>query len=430
MTFPIATVDDLLRVWREGMAPAYRHGIEFGDGGRGFDPIVGQASMFARVAQAVAVTSQAYYLRPHSTQVAPEAHAAEYAVGLLSFGRTPPANGGVTLAAGSQVVIELHDVTGDVIEASTYELLTPVVFAVGDVGPYLGMVKALRVGYQANESILRGVAFVELGRYAIPSTVGAGNVITDTVGIGDRITPDLLGRYVRFAGGPNATTFPRLVTAINIALDQSTTTNTITVDGPPLLVGVQVTEVEEFADIGLTCALASDLLQGRHGWLDAIGEERLCFRQSGEADPEYLARILALVDVVSPAALVRAATRVLAPLGIPFQFHEASEPLTITGFLWYPTLYQTGNIGQVPITVNLAPLVRYFVIVVPLSSMEPEGSYYDVFQGATDENYLDGGAYADSFPFAWNANMQALFNELLQTKEGGVAFQIIIDPLS
>jgi len=221
-----------------------------------------------------------------------------------------------------------------------------------------------------------------------------------------------------------------MITAVSIASDQATTANTITVDGPALTLGAQSFEIDELEDLGLTVELATALTTGRHGWLDAWGDERLCYRQALEGDASYLARILSVDDVVSPGAIVRAATRVLGPYGIPFSFHEAGEAITFNGYLWYPNLYTTGTNGYVPITVAFAPLVRFFAIIVPLSSTDGEGTYLDVFRGATDENYLDGEAYTDSFPFAWNRVMQALFNEMLATKEGGVAFYILIDPLS
>jgi hypothetical protein len=430
MTFEPPTREDLLQVWRGGLPPDYRTGIEFRDDGRGFDIVVGQAAIFERVAEADAVTTQVCYLRPHSTQVRPQALGQLQAVGSVSIARAAPADAPITLVVGTRLVVQVHDESGALIDASTYETTSEGTFAAGDLGPLTLPIRALRYGYQGNVPLGRPIAFVERGRYSVPGTVTAANTVADTVGVADRIVPDLVGRYVRFTGLPNAPTTPRMITAVSIAMNQATTANTITVDGPALTLGAQTFEIDELADLGLTVELATALTTGRHGWLDAWGEERLCYRQSLEDDASYLARILAVDDVVSPGALVRAATRILTPIGIPFAFREAGEAFTFSGYLWYPDLYLTGSIGSVPITVNFASKVRYFAIIVPLSSTGNEGTYLDTFQGATDTNYLDGEAYLDSFPFEWNRNMQALFNEMIATKEGGVAFQILIDPLS
>ncbi len=430
MTFEPPTREDLLQVWRGGLPPDYRKGIEFRDEGRGFDIVVGQAAIFERVAEAEAVTTQVCYLRPHSTQVRPPAQGQLQAVGLVSVARAAPADAPITLIAGTLVVVKVHDETGALIDASTYETTSEGTLAAGDLGPLTIPIRALRYGYQGNVPLGREIEFVLRGRYSVPGTVTSANVVADTVGVADRITPNLVGRYVRFTGLPNAPTTPRMITDVSIAMNQATTANTITVDGPALALGAQTFEIDELEDLGLTVELATALTTGRHGWLDAWGEERLCYRQSLEGDASYLARILAVDDVVSPGAIVRAATRILGPVGIPFSFREAGEAFTFTGYLWYPLLYSTGSIGHVPITVNFAPLVKRFAIIVPLSSTGGEGTYLDVYQGVTDDNYIDGEAYTDSFPFAWNRTMQALFNELLATKEGGVAFYILIDPLS
>lgn len=427
MTFPVATTEDLLRVWRDGMSEDYRTGVEFEDDGRGFDAIVGEAAIFARVEEALATTSQAYYLRPHSTQIRPEASGARYAVGEVSITRAPPAIGPIELDVGTRLVAYVHDVTGELIEACRYVLTAQASLSAGAVGPVVVGVRAERVGYQANLPAGRPLAFVELGRLTVPATVTAVDTLQDTPGTPDRFTTGLVGRYVRFVGGANSSTYPRRVLSVTIGATSSDP-NVITVDGPALVLGAQTTEVDELGDLGLEIAMVDAFVDGRHGWEDAIGEERGVYRQAGETDLEYRARIESLLDVVSPGAIIRMAARILSPLGIPFRLIEAGDPEHFIGYAWGPALIGTGVMGS-PVDIDFATSTRRFAIAVGALGLDDLGTDTDVDLGATDLNDVDGDAYTDGYPIAWTEALLRLYAAINEIKAAGVAWNILLDPI-
>jgi hypothetical protein len=332
----------------------------------------------------------------------------------------------LTVVAGTTVIVELHDVTGQLVDASTYRTTADVEFVPGDLGPYVVSVEALRVGYQGNEPLPRLVTFSQLGRLSIPGTVTLPNVVTDTPGVGDRIVPTLTGRYVRFVGGLNSGTFPRLVLGTFIATNQATP-NSITVDGPALLPGVQSFEVEELEDVGVRVELVQPLEGGKHGWLDAIGNERLCYRQSGELDPEYRDRIETLIDVVSPAAVVRLLTRLLTPAGIPWRLIEAGEAVTLTAFKWDGLTPGTG--AGTEVTINFATRTRMFAVALGVTGAGEQGTMLDTVLGAYDENYLDGEAICDGGPVDWLTVLFALRSQLDAIRAAGIAALILVDPI-
>jgi len=429
VTFPSATTESLLDVWRKANSTDYAYAIETFDEGRGFDPIVGQAAMLARVAEAVTTTTQAWFILPHSTQVAPPAEREDFARGPIDVRRAPPAVGPITLGFGSELVAMVHDVDGTWTEASHYRVESETTIAAGDAGPISLPLRALRVGYQGNVPAGRTMLFAPLGTLSIPGAVGAGNAFQDTPTTGvDRLTAGLVGRYVRIVGGPNAGTFPRRVVSIQLATSPALS-STIVLDGPALAPGAATVEVQELGDLGLGLELTQALTGGKHGWLDAMGAERLATRATSESDVAFRARIVDLADVVSPGAVVRTASRILTPLGISFRFVEAGDPEIFTGFAWGPNLIGTGVMGY-PVSIDFATARRRFAIVVSGLGGQLDGTDTDVYLGATDRNDVDGDAYTDGYPFGWTAALLALVNAINQIKAAGIAWNILLDPSS
>ncbi len=60
-------------------------------------------------------------------------------------------------------------------------------------------------------------------------------------------------------------------------------------------------------------AQQSDPTRAESLYLDGCGEDRSCFRQQGEIDETYQARMLAIPEIVTPEAILAAAGAILAP---------------------------------------------------------------------------------------------------------------------
>lgn len=81
-------------------------------------------------------------------------------------------------------------------------------------------------------------------------------------------------------------------------------------------------EVPAYGDPTIQVRQALDTSGGAAPMLDGLGEDRGLPRQVAESDAAYRYRIRTLPDTVSPAALRRAATGVLQPLGLAFDMIE------------------------------------------------------------------------------------------------------------
>jgi hypothetical protein len=66
---------------------------------------------------------------------------------------------------------------------------------------------------------------------------------------------------------------------------------------------------------------------GSPGTLDALGKDIGFVRRDFETDYAYRIRLRSLPDVVSPAAINRIVTALLAPFGLTYQYVEAGDPL-------------------------------------------------------------------------------------------------------
>ena len=429
MSFQPIDESGLLDVFRKEVAKEYVVGLETENDGFGFDIVYVFAAQQARVAEAFALSSQAYYLRPHSTQVRPESQGELHAVLTAPLRRTGNVDFPALLAGGLECQLLVRDGLGHLISQERYRLASDVDFVAGDAGPIVASFEDTRAGYQGNfpwpgtegrefEFVLRGRSSV------VGATIGAANDITDVPGVADRFSAVMIGQFVRIVTGPNAGAFPRRITAIAPATNSGQST-TIFVDGPTLVAGIGDVEVEEFADVGFVVGAPSPATKGRHGWLDAIGNERNIIRQPFEADEPYRQRIVELPDVVSPAAILRLLNRVLGAAGIPFDLREAGEAYTVNGFRWVPANTGSGWLSTTVVNDNLALERRRFYVIVGLTGEGELGTPYD---SPELNNAFDYDALFDGFPVGWVAALNALLNQLNQVRGGGIAPIIVIDP--
>ncbi len=413
---------DLLELWRRLFPPSYTQGIETEDDGAGFVVIQAIAAMFARVAEGAAVSTQAYYLLPSSHAVRPWAMGADYAAGTVQIARAAPAWADLLIPAGTLLLAKLTTADGVVVDGPEFQLTADVTIPAGDLGPFVAAVRSTRVGYQGNLPAGRVSAFRELGTATVVGTVTAPDTMTDN-GQPDRFALSMLGRYLRITSGPNANPIPRRI----VSMSQGPSGVVVQIDGPAMISGAFTAEIEEWADLGLTISQTDPTTGGRHGWLDAIGFDRGLYRQLGETDDAYRARIDTLDDVVSPGAITRLCDRILTPAGIPWRLIEAGDPDVLTAYRWQLGAVGTGAIQQV--TIDFSTRRRMFAIALGPTGQGEIGTQLDVLFGATDDNDLDGDAACDGGPVDWLAVLAALRAQLDRIRAGGVAALILIDPV-
>jgi hypothetical protein len=131
--------------------------------------------------------------------------------------------------------------------------------------------------------------------------------------------------------------------------------------------GTIVSLAADRPEYGLELVQLADLSGGRHGTLDAIGQERLLPRVRGEEDLDYAYRLSALPDVVSPKAIARICAQILSPYDIAFEVLETQEALL--GFVLDDTPLDAGSLvvgdpwrGRLLLTNNASK--RFFVVLV------------------------------------------------------------------
>lgn len=427
MALPVFDRDFYLELWRRVLASDYVLGIEEGGNGQGLDVPAVLAAMWERYEEAINVTQQAYYLKAHSTQTGEPASGAQFAAGSVEMRRAGNAEGVVTIPAGTVVEAHLLGSRGQDILQATFAVLVDVTLPAGDPGPVTLAIEATRAGRESNVAAGKIDRFAELGRAEISCTPIAVNELRDT-GAPDVFSEAMVGRYVRLVGLPSGVTFPRRITSVIAGA-----TNRATVDPPldPGDVGAAITaEVEEWADLGLTVVNPQPTTGGRHAMLDQIGADRAAGRAAGESDASYRDRLAVLEDIISPAAIERIATRVLAPLGVAFQLLETRRE--ITGGIWDVDPWDVGGVFEIPpgvlpgadsqvfagghVWLSGAELTRFFMLHVAPGN-------HGEFGGAWDVDPWDEHAW-DGFPVVYNAAIGALHHQIAKAKLGGVRFVI------
>lgn len=321
--------EDLLALWRRDMDPEYTIPLENELDGRGLDVIAGLAAVIERASDAVQSSTQAMYLKPHSAQLDLPASGAAVATGEIEIYRRQLLGGDIDLLAGDVLVVKWQDTEGEWVDGVDLEVVTNVTIPPAVIGPTPADVRTLRPGQQGNTPAGRVVVFVERGRATVPltQTTVALAEVEDTASVGgdvpDMFTADMVGRYFRFADGPNASRPAYRIIGFT-PTDGSTVGNVIELDRndweevvAPGTTGLVV----EIADLGIDAVITAPLTDGRHAELDMLAGERGQGRASGETDELLRTRVAGLVDVVSPDAIVRTVAGILGG-SVPFQLVE------------------------------------------------------------------------------------------------------------
>lgn len=434
------TQAQLIELWRKLFPEGYTVPIEEESGGLGMDVFAQQAAQFARVAEAINRTTQSYYIRAHSQQTAPPATGPLYATGTVDILReTQPGLGPVTVPQGTVLASRKRNANGEYVEGPRFALAAAQTFSPGPMAPAAPLtapVTALRVGTSGNLTPGHIYAFAPVGRLTVLGcAVTAANTIQQATLLSnsDQFNTGMLGRYVRFLTGPNATTYPRKIVSIG-----ATNPLTLTVDGPALVADPSCSvEAVEWEDLGFVVTQPAATTGGEFGELDQIGSERNVFRVAGESDATYAKRIQALPDTVSPAAMERICNRILAPYGINYRIKETRDPAGLFGFIFdldnasdqrFRSALDYGDIGNGSVLLgDPCGAVRFFVICVGPSGLGEFGAPYDATVNLPNPNAWDE-LFFDGYALGYAGVLLQLYAAIEAAKAAGVCWRLIFDP--
>lgn len=316
------TKDQLLEIWRRDMDPGYTVPLETEDGGRGLDPIAAAAAVLERVSAAVLASTQALYLRPHSTQLAAPASGGVRASGVVDVYRGRTTGNYVFLDTGDRLRADWVGVDGEPLQYPEYEVTQDYLFTDSSAGPFPVDVRAVREGFHGNVPLGTPGHFVDNGQTAIvvdhsAQSGGSLHVFADTA-VGNRFLATMAGQWFRFTSGPN--------NGVARRIDFVDTDDEITLDdsGTLLATGAATGEVVSVGQVNdLRVVFKTGFTDGRSAELDLLARERSGQgRALGEGDEDFRERITTLPDAISPNAIIRAAARVMAPVDVPFQYVE------------------------------------------------------------------------------------------------------------
>jgi hypothetical protein len=415
--------DQFLDLWRSFFPDGFVVPIEEENGGFGLLPFAAQAAIFARLSEALNVTTQAYYLRDHSSKTGDFARGEARATGELVIRRTGYAGGDVTVTKGTEFVSDVVTSIG-VLDGERFRATSDVTMTAGSLGPVTVPVEAVRPGWQGNVPAGSITRFAVRGRASIPlPSVTSATDIVDS-GVPDRFTLSMIGQYARIVGGANGGPVARRIVDVIPGADVSTAkfdAAFVFPDSPSRI------DVLEFADLGLTVDQPSAMTGGRHGWLDAIGADRGVGRAPGESDDAYRLRIGSLDDTISPAAIMRILTRILDPLGIPWRLKETRDPSGLIGTVWDWHAFDYGTISD---GVVFAPPTRFFVVCVGASSLGDFGFPFDAPfvppPPMSSGNAWDVG-FVDGYPVEYYAAIAALWSAIDRARAAGIGWLLVRD---
>lgn len=312
--------DDLLAVWRRDMDPGYTEPLETESGGRGLDVIAGLAAMLERASLAVDLSTQALYLKPHSTQTQPPASGEAVAVGEVEVYRRIVVGGPIPLDDGDEIIATFLGVNGEEENAPVFEHVGDRTIPAGTEGPTVINVRCQRPGFQGNVKAGTEGRFPERRGGEFVVTNFAAGVITVDTAAGDKFLPTMSGMFWRFTSGPNLGAYARRITFL------TSSTAALDASGGMVAHGAAAGEVVDWQTVGDFRLVFRGTSGGRSGELDMLARERTEIgRAIDEDDEDFRARVTTLPEVVTPNSLIRALSALLDPLGIPFEFIEVFE---------------------------------------------------------------------------------------------------------
>lgn len=424
MAFPI-TVDEFLRIWEQVLDPSYTGPMLLVGDDSGFEMYRAHAEMCARTSLAVDITTQALFILPSSIQTNPPAAGGAKATATLTVSRTASFQIELSFIAGR---VAFTDEVG-----RQFVVTVDTVLAAGAVS--VGVpVEAVRQGYSWNvleeevdEFVQPGKDFTNLG--GTVTTTPVTGQLTDT-GAPDHFIEPHIGQYLQFIAGSNLGSIRRIEDWTN----NEDGTHTITLDNGATLIPEAGTAGWRIlawdTDLFLSVTNAADASGGRTGMLDVLGRGRRMIRQDGEEDEAYRLRIATLPDVVSPCAIVRAANRILAPLGEKVCLREVGTD-ALRGFFWdedpWDNDFSVRPEQKFNVWFDFTDMRAFFLLGVPNRTDGEFGFFYDEgFVNAYDA--APALAFYDGFPaIYWLQTLGAIHDQVTKVKAGGVGFEIILN---
>jgi hypothetical protein len=228
------SADDIQAIWVGATDPGYSEPLVAAGEGAGFEAWTQMFQVFARVSEAVDVTTQALYILPGSGQTNPPASRAEFAQVELSVSRgTSYAVWPTVLVAGQVLVGEVAQDWGPLpgaagVEVATgrlYALLETLVLPPGDCGPYEVLAQAVAPGYGYNNPLPGTISDIQQPGTGYMNTGASVLVVANAApGIGgasnrasllarnapDMFLPAQVGQYVAFTAGANSGAVARI----------------------------------------------------------------------------------------------------------------------------------------------------------------------------------------------------------------------------
>jgi hypothetical protein len=415
------TQAELEATFRDVTDPSYHEALEHGADGQGWDPVAAKAATLARTSRALQTNGQAFYLLPHSRQLADPASGARKASGRLLVRRAGTVDRELRIPAGKALRTAVRDSRGALAVLQEFVLGAEVVFEAGSVGPVEVTAIATRPGNQGNVAAGSIVGFQPEGTRSISATSSALDQLLEDTGIPDVFTAGDVGRYVLLTG-------ELLARRVLTYQQTSAGRGIVRLDGDAIPIGAYTATLLEWDALGVLVEQPEAFDNGRHAQLDAIGRERGIPRGQGEADLDYAYRISSLPDVVSAPAIERQAAIVLSPLEVGFALHETG--LDVPGFvLDHSPLDAGSNCTDAPWSgatlLNQIATKRFFVLCVdPAPNLASLGLPFDANNAGLNAFDVARGP-GDGVARGYREAMQTLFHAVDRARAAGVLFRIV-----
>lgn len=225
------TQAELQKIWESTTDSSFWQPLEQAGEGNGFEAYTQAWAQFARVSQAIDVTTQAMFILPWSGQSNPSAAGPQNATVSLALSRTGHVDQMLILSAGTFVDEQVTDWGVDPVVKTTgrrYALNQDVTFEPGSQGPLTVTATAERPGYgynnpqpatltvieQPGTGYYNGQATVRGVNYPAPIAItqnARARVFVDALNQADAFLPQHVGQFIKFTAGANAGTIARII---------------------------------------------------------------------------------------------------------------------------------------------------------------------------------------------------------------------------